>query len=95
MAAGIEVTGPTHERFDEILTPEALDFLASLHREFDARRRELLAARSAATRSSRPAGRWTSSRRPRTSATTTGGSPTRRRAWATAGARSPGRPTRR
>jgi malate synthase len=33
------------DRFDEILTPEALDFLADLHRRFDARRRELLARR--------------------------------------------------
>jgi malate synthase len=41
----IEVTGPIHDRFDEILTPEALDFLADLHRRFDARRRELLARR--------------------------------------------------
>lgn len=30
---------------DEILTPEALDFVAALHREFDGRRFELLAAR--------------------------------------------------
>jgi malate synthase len=41
----IEVTGPIHDRFDEILTPEALDFLADLHRRFDTRRRELLARR--------------------------------------------------
>src|SRR5918993_1043297 len=41
----IEVTGPIHYRFDEILTPEALDFLADLHRLFDARRHELLARR--------------------------------------------------
>src|ERR687897_1781576 len=41
----IGVTGPIHDRFDEILTPEALDFLADLHRHFDARRRELLARR--------------------------------------------------
>jgi malate synthase len=40
--AGIEVTGPMHPRYDEILTPEALSFLADLHRAFDARRRELL-----------------------------------------------------
>jgi malate synthase len=33
------------ERFDEVLTPEALSFLAELHRTFDARRRELLARR--------------------------------------------------
>src|SRR5215213_9235804 len=41
----IEVTGPIHDRFDEILTPEALDFLADLHRRFDAQRRELLGRR--------------------------------------------------
>jgi malate synthase len=43
--AGVEVTGPMSERFDEVLTPEALSFLAELHRTFDARRRELLAKR--------------------------------------------------
>jgi malate synthase len=46
---GIEVTGPVtgpgRERFEEVLTEDALGFLASLHREFDARRRELLARR--------------------------------------------------
>src|SRR4029453_17155779 len=41
----ITVSGPIQDRFDEILTPEALDFLAALHRRFDARRRELLARR--------------------------------------------------
>ncbi|TBR36561.1 MULTISPECIES: malate synthase A [Dyella] len=35
-------TGPSHA---QILTPEALAFLAGLHRRFDGRRRELLAAR--------------------------------------------------
>ncbi|SCL31289.1 malate synthase [Micromonospora rhizosphaerae] len=40
--AGVEVTGPIHPRYDEILTPDALEFLADLHRRFDARRRELL-----------------------------------------------------
>ena len=44
-SAGIDVTGPAHERFDEVLTPEALDFLAAMHRKFDTRRRDLLAAR--------------------------------------------------
>ena len=44
-SAGIDVTGPARERFDEVLTPEALDFLAALHRAFDARRRDLLAGR--------------------------------------------------
>jgi malate synthase len=42
---GVEITGPLLDRFDEILTPEALAFVATLHREFDTRRRELLAAR--------------------------------------------------
>jgi malate synthase len=35
-----------HDRYEEILTPEALDFLATLQREFGARRRQLLAARA-------------------------------------------------
>ncbi|MGW5673416.1 hypothetical protein, partial [Micromonospora sp. NPDC003776] len=39
---GVEVTGARHPRYDEILTPEALAFLADLHRTFDARRRDLL-----------------------------------------------------
>ncbi|MDX6743475.1 malate synthase A [Actinocorallia sp. A-T 12471] len=43
---GIEVTGTRNERFDEILTPEALDFVASLQREFGGRRLELLAKRA-------------------------------------------------
>jgi malate synthase len=43
---GIKVTGPMHERQGEVLTPEALDLLSTLHREFDGRRRELLAARA-------------------------------------------------
>ena len=42
---GVEITGPMHERYDEVLTPEALALLAALHRSFDARRRELLEAR--------------------------------------------------
>jgi malate synthase len=42
---GVTVTGPMHDRFDEVLTPEALALLGTLHREFDSRRRELLARR--------------------------------------------------
>src|SRR5689334_12139334 len=42
---GVEITGPLLDRFDEILTPEAIGFVAALHREFDGRRRELLQAR--------------------------------------------------
>jgi len=41
----VEIKGPQGERFEEILTPDALDFVVRLHREFDATRRELLAAR--------------------------------------------------
>jgi malate synthase len=47
VAANIQVTGPIEGRAVEILTPEALAFVADLHRRFDARRRELLAARVA------------------------------------------------
>ncbi|MEU7879879.1 malate synthase A [Microbispora bryophytorum] len=47
MTEGVEITGPLLDRFDEILTPEALGFVATLQREFDPRRRELLAARQA------------------------------------------------
>ena len=41
----ITVTGPAVEGGDTILTPEALDLVAELHRELAARRDELLAAR--------------------------------------------------
>ncbi|MGV9773055.1 malate synthase A [Streptosporangium sp. NPDC003464] len=44
---GVEITGPSQDRYDEILTPEALAFLAALQREFGARRLELLEARQA------------------------------------------------
>jgi malate synthase len=35
-----------HDRFEQVLTPEALEFLAALQREFGARRSELLATRA-------------------------------------------------
>ncbi|WP_047870485.1 malate synthase A [Nocardiopsis sp. RV163] len=44
---GVEITGPLHERFDEILTEDALSLVAELHRAFEARRQELLRARVA------------------------------------------------
>ncbi|WP_444962951.1 malate synthase A [Nocardiopsis sp. M1B1] len=44
---GVEITGPLHERFDEILTEDALALVAELHRAFEARRQELLQARVA------------------------------------------------
>jgi malate synthase len=45
MSDGVEVTGGREERFDEVLTPEALAFVADLQREFGPRRTELLARR--------------------------------------------------
>src|SRR4051795_2858039 len=42
---GVEVRGPEVEGFDEVLTPEALEFVAALHREFEPVRQELLNAR--------------------------------------------------
>jgi malate synthase len=42
---GVEVRGPVEGRHEEILTPDALGLIASLHREFDGRRRELLERR--------------------------------------------------
>jgi malate synthase len=46
-ASGIEITAPVNNTQAEILTPEALRFLASLAGEFDTRRQELLALRKA------------------------------------------------
>jgi malate synthase len=42
---GVEITGPSGDRYDEILTPEAIGLIAMLHRELAPRRAELLAAR--------------------------------------------------
>ncbi len=42
---GVEITGPSGDRYDEILTPEAIGLIAELHRELGPRRTELLAAR--------------------------------------------------
>ncbi|WP_104137800.1 MULTISPECIES: malate synthase A [unclassified Cryobacterium] len=41
----LEVTGPLGDRYDEILTPGALEFLAELHERFAGTRHDLLAAR--------------------------------------------------
>src|SRR4051794_41555454 len=43
---GVEITGPMGPRFDEILTPQALELIAQLHREFNGRRLERLQART-------------------------------------------------
>jgi len=45
-APGVEIIGPVEGRVAEILTPPALAFVASLQREFNPRREELLAKRA-------------------------------------------------
>jgi malate synthase len=45
IASGVEVRGSLDGRAADVLRDEALDFVASLHREFDAERRALLARR--------------------------------------------------
>ncbi|KFF59607.1 malate synthase [Cryobacterium sp. MLB-32] len=45
MRPHLEVTGPLGDRYDEVLTPEALEFLAELHERFAGTRHDLLAAR--------------------------------------------------
>src|SRR5271154_3151144 len=42
---GVEILAPVSERYAEILTPEAVAFVVGLQRAFNARRKELLAAR--------------------------------------------------
>jgi malate synthase len=44
-APGVEVRGPQVPQSERVLTPEALEFVAKLQREFGARREELLAKR--------------------------------------------------
>ena len=43
---GVEVRGPVEGRFSEVLTSEALDFVAVLHREFNRAREDLLRRRA-------------------------------------------------
>src|SRR3984957_16970087 len=45
MAERVQITGPTDERYVEILSPKALELLALLHEALADRRAELLAAR--------------------------------------------------
>ncbi|GAA1148999.1 malate synthase A [Kribbella jejuensis] len=42
----VDVTGPMHERYDEILSERALGLIETLHRAYDGRRRELLERRA-------------------------------------------------
>ncbi|MGH3329586.1 MAG: malate synthase A [Streptomycetales bacterium] len=45
LPAGLEVTGPRRDRYDEVLTPDALKLLVELQRALGPRREELLAQR--------------------------------------------------
>jgi malate synthase len=45
LPAGVQINAPMHPRFEEILTREALEFVATLHRSFEPRRQDLLKAR--------------------------------------------------
>ncbi|GAA1389580.1 malate synthase A [Kitasatospora putterlickiae] len=47
VAPAVTVAGPHVHRSEEVLTPGAVAFVAGLHRAFEGRRRELLAARGA------------------------------------------------
>ena len=44
--SGVEVSRPTEEQLNEVLTEDALEFVAELHRRFDGRRRGLLEKRA-------------------------------------------------
>src|SRR5574341_920030 len=44
---GVSISGRISPEFTQILTPEALAFVAKLHRQFEPRRQELLARRDA------------------------------------------------
>ncbi|MDO4245228.1 MAG: malate synthase A [Deinococcus sp.] len=45
LPAGLTITAPVKPEYAEILTPEALEFVAELHRRFEPRRRELMKKR--------------------------------------------------
>jgi malate synthase len=45
LTEGVEIKAPAHQSYKRILTPEALQFIASLHRQFNARRENLLQQR--------------------------------------------------
>jgi len=47
LSNSVAVNGRITAQFAEVLTPEALEFVAGLHRRFEARRQELLARRAA------------------------------------------------
>jgi len=43
---GLEIHAPVSGRMEEVLTPDALEFVAGLHREFESTRQELLQHRA-------------------------------------------------
>ena len=45
LPAGVQINAPVSDEYATILTPEALELVAKLHRAFEPRRKELLAAR--------------------------------------------------
>jgi malate synthase len=45
LPAGMQINAPLQPGYETILTPEALEFVAKLHRAFEPRRQELLKAR--------------------------------------------------
>ncbi len=45
LPAGVHISAPISPAFAEILTPDALSFVAKLHRQFESRRQDLLKAR--------------------------------------------------
>jgi len=46
LPAGVQINAPILPGFETVLTPQALALVATLHRAFNGRRRELLAARA-------------------------------------------------
>ena len=44
--SNVQILGPAPERYASVITPEALDFVAELHRNFETGRRRLLQARA-------------------------------------------------
>jgi malate synthase len=46
LPSGVKIAAPMHPRFEEILTHDALAFVARLHRAFNSRRKELLQMRT-------------------------------------------------
>ena len=45
LPAGVQINAPIQPQYESILTTEALEFVAKLHRAFEGRRQELLKAR--------------------------------------------------